>query len=90
MNRPPPTITAAFTAPGDNDVTYPAEHEQPGSAAGFHDEPQERMDPTGTTTHTPESAAVRHLDPEHPAAITIQDAATAGVPLAGTRGTPGQ
>lgn len=54
--------TGALIALGDNDPQYAEEYEKIGSAAGYYDDFQDGLDPTGISTQDPQLAA--RLDPE--------------------------
>jgi len=112
----------ALIALGDNAPEHDAAYREIGSAAGYYDDYQAGLDPTGISTQDPELAArfdpvkggrrlanylrvltleaqtlaracgkshVHNLEPEDLVALTIEAAAMARVPLAGTNWIPG-
>jgi glutamate synthase domain-containing protein 2 len=114
--------TAALIALGDNAPEHDAAYRAIGSAAGYYDDYQAGLDPTGISTQDPELASrfdpvrggrrlanylrvltleaqtlaracgkshVHNLEPEDLVALTIEAAAMARVPLAGTNWIPG-
>jgi glutamate synthase domain-containing protein 2 len=113
---------AALIALGDNAPEHDEEYRKIGSAAGFYDDYQAGLDPSGISTQDPELASrfdpveggrrlanylrtliletqtlaracgkshVHNLEPEDLVALTIEAAAMARVPLAGTNWIPG-
>jgi glutamate synthase domain-containing protein 2 len=90
---------AALIALGDNAPELDADYQALGSAAGAYDDWHEGRDPLGVSTQDPELAArfdpvlgkshVLNLEPEDLVALTVEAAAMARVPLAGTSWIPG-
>jgi glutamate synthase domain-containing protein 2 len=113
---------AALIALGDNAPEHDAEYRKIGSAAGYYDDYQAGLDPTGISTQDPDlyrrfdpveggrrlanylrtlvletqtlarasgKSHVHNLEPEDLVALTIEAAAMARVPLAGTDWIPG-
>jgi len=112
----------ALIALGDNAPEHDAAYREIGSAAGYYDDYQAGLDPSGISTQDPELASrfdpikggrrlanylrvltletqtlaracgkshVHNLEPEDLVALTIEAAAMARVPLAGTSWIPG-
>ncbi len=67
---------AALIALGDNAPEHDAEYRKLGSAAGFYDDWHAGLDPV-------------NMEPEDLVALTVEAAAMARVPLAGTSWVPG-
>ena len=113
----------AMIALGDNSPEFDEQYRAIGSAAGFYDDYQAGLDPSGISTQDPDLAArfdpvkggrrlanylrvltleaqtlaracgkshVHNLEPEDLVALTIEAAAMARVPLAGTNWIPGR
>jgi hypothetical protein len=74
--------TAALVALGDNDPHWPSDYAALGTTAGAYDDWHEGRDPAG-------KSHVHNLEPEDLVALTVEAAAMAGVPLAGTNWIPG-
>ncbi len=114
--------TAAMIALGDNSPKYEQEYNELGTSAGYYDDYQDGLDPSGISTQDPALASrldpelggrkianylncmtlelqtlaracgkthVHNLEPEDMVALTIEAAAMAKIPLAGTNWVPG-
>jgi glutamate synthase domain-containing protein 2 len=114
--------TAAMIALGDNSPKFEEEYNKLGTSAGYYDDYQDGLDPSGISTQNPGLAKqldpeqggrrlanylncmtleiqtlaracgkshVHNLEPEDMVALTIESAAMAKIPLAGTSWIPG-
>ncbi|MCP4951182.1 MAG: FMN-binding glutamate synthase family protein [Proteobacteria bacterium] len=115
--------TAAMIALGDNSPKFEKEYNELGTSAGYYDDYQDGLDPSGISTQDPALSSrldpelggrkianylncmtlelqtlaracgkshVHNLEPEDMVALTIEAAAMAKIPLAGTDWVPGQ
>ena len=115
--------TAAMIALGDNSPKFEKEYNELGTSAGYYDDYQDGLDPSGISTQDPVLSSrldpelggrkianylncmtlelqtlaracgkshVHNLEPEDMVALTIEAAAMAKIPLAGTDWVPGQ
>jgi glutamate synthase domain-containing protein 2 len=115
--------TAAMIALGDNSPKFEKEYNDLGTSAGYYDDYQDGLDPSGISTQDPVLSSrldpelggrkianylncmtlelqtlaracgkshVHNLEPEDMVALTIEAAAMAKIPLAGTDWVPGQ